>query len=113
MSDETKVDLLQLKLDLQQSMAEGFEKVYERMKEEFVILRNEIKEDEESTHETRARCERRFRTLETWKVQKEVLNGHKQEEKKQRWDKNLAYKVVVTSALLAFLFDAIIKKVFG
>ena len=113
MSDETKAELLQLKLDLQESMTEGFEKVYERMKIEFHMLRVEMKEDSEATDDTRKGCERRFQALETWKAQRDIVHNCGAEEKKQKWDKSLTYKVVVTSAFLAFLFDALIKKIFG
>jgi hypothetical protein len=113
MTDDTRAALLELKIDLQKCMDESFDKVYNQMRTEFANFRTEMKEDSESTAEARKSCEKRFQALETWKAQKEIMNGHSTEERKQKWDKNLTYRVVVTSAFLAFLFDAIIKKIFG
>ena len=96
MSEETlatKSDLLQLKLDIQESIQDGFS-----------TLRSEMAHDEEKTQDVRRGCETRFQRIETFVETSRVLSSHKKEVSVPIVALLSAIVVVVIERLLAWIW---------
>jgi len=95
----TKADLLQLKLDIQDMIKVCFED-----------LRRKMDEDQEEAVQLRRNCQTKFHEITLWIEGKKLLNGHRKEESKARWDRRLAFEVALLSTIGAFIINLVVKK---
>jgi len=100
----------ELLLQLQRDMNEGFQQVYEKVDRRFDELRRKMDEDQEASTQLRHSCQTKFHEITVWIEGKKLLNGHRKEESKARWDKRLAFEVALLSTLGAFIIDLVMKK---
>jgi hypothetical protein len=100
----------ELLLQLQRDMTEGFEKVYEKVDRRFDDLRRKMDEDQEEAVQLRRNCQTKFHEITLWIEGKKLLNGHRKEESKARWDRRLAFEVALLSTIGAFIINLVVKK---